>query len=812
MIVVGEEVVRVSRLIERVSGPKTRTLICSVATLACLTLPASATDVHYTYDALGRVIGVSFSDGSSASYHYDLAGNRTQTSRTTAPAPTVSNATLSVAYNMSGSVALTASGTYSALSVASNPSHGVATITGTSATYTPTSGYYGSDAFTFIATGPGGASSPATVSVSVGNPPAPTVSNKSLSVGYNSSGTLALAPSGVYTSVATTANPSHGTVSISGANATYTPSSGYYGADVFSYHATGPGGTSSSATVSVTVGNPPAPTVSNKTLTVSYNSPGTVALAPSGVYTSVAAATTPAHGSVSVSGSNATYTPTSGYYGSDSFTFKATGPGGVSAPATVAVTVGSPSAPVVSNKSLSVNYNTGGSVALSPSGVFTSLTITSNPGHGVASISGSNATYTPNSGYYGSDSFGFSATGPGGTSSPATVSVAVGNPPAPGVANKSLNVGYNASGSVALAPSGVYTSLSVVSNPSHGVASISGTSAIYTPTNGFYGSDSFTFKATGPGGASSPATVSVTVANPPAPTVSSKALTVAYNATGSVALSPGGVYSSVSIVSNPSHGSASISGATATYTPTPGYSGTDSFTYHASGPGGTSSTASVSVTVQAPAYTTINVTSAGNLRSFANSAGYSGSASAAYQFVVPSGTTVMGSAGGGTALDTGVWPAGVLLKLVVNGSVYGGGGNGGDGSWNASAGGNGGVAVDVHAPITITVTGVVAGGGGGGSGADDTYDGSEALVGGGGGGGAPNGSPGYSPSIYPAQGGDVSGGGAGGADDQYGFSAGGAGGGLASSGDSAAYNGGDAGSSIRTNGNTVTVNGSGAVY
>ena len=50
----------------------------AVALAAALTSPAVATDtVTYTYDALGRVISVSHSTGTTIYYSYDPAGNRT---------------------------------------------------------------------------------------------------------------------------------------------------------------------------------------------------------------------------------------------------------------------------------------------------------------------------------------------------------------------------------------------------------------------------------------------------------------------------------------------------------------------------------------------------------------------------------------------------------------------------------------------------------------------------------------------------------------------------------------------------------------
>jgi hypothetical protein len=239
-------------------------------------------------------------------------------------------------------VDLAPSGSWTSIAFPTAPTKGALSLSGSVVTYTPTNGTYGADSFTFTATGKGGTSSPATVTVTVGVPPAPSVSTKSISTAYNTPGAVNLAPSGVWTSIAFPSGPSKGSLSLSGSTVTYTPTAGAYGSDSFTFTATGPGGTSAPATVSVSVAAPPAPTVSAKSISTAYNTPGAVNLAPSGVYTSVAVATSPAKGSVSIAGTTATYTPTSGTYGADSFTFTATGPGGVSAPAAVNITVAAP--------------------------------------------------------------------------------------------------------------------------------------------------------------------------------------------------------------------------------------------------------------------------------------------------------------------------------------------------------------------------------------------------------------------------------------------------------------------------------------
>jgi hypothetical protein len=533
--------------------------------------------------------------------------------------PTVAGRSgIAIAYNSTGTaidLSGLVSGVHSSIA-ASAPLHGTVSVAGDAVTYIPTAGYYGADSFTYTATGPGGTSAPATISLTVATPAIPTVAGKSgVIVTYNSSGTaidLSGSITGIHSSIAASA-PAHGTVSVAGDVVTYVPTSGYYGADSFTYTATGPGGTSSAATVRVTVATPAAPTVANKAgVAVMYSSTGIaidLSSSVSGVHTSIAASA-PTHGTVSVAGDTVTYIPTAGYYGVDSFTYTATGPGGTSAPAKVSLTVAPPAAPIVAGKSgIAVAYNsTGTAIDLlgSVSGVHSSIAASA-PAHGTVSISGDTVTYTPTTGYYGADSFTYTATGPGGTSTPGTVSLIVATPAIPIVAGKSgVAVAYNTAALIDLSGSitGVHSSISA-SVPPHGTVSVAGDVATYTPTTGYYGIDSFTYTATGPGGTSAPAKVSVTVATPAVPNVAGKSgVTVAYNSTGtSIDLSGAiiGVHSSIAIATPPAHGTTSISGDTVTYTPTTGYYGADGFSYTATGPGGTSAPAKVSVTVATPA-------------------------------------------------------------------------------------------------------------------------------------------------------------------------------------------------------------------
>jgi hypothetical protein len=251
-------------------------------------------------------------------------------------------------------------------------------------------------------------------------------------------------------------------------------------------------------------------------------------------------------------------------------------------------------APVAGAVSATVAYgSSANSLAASLSGgAATSLAISTAPIHGKATVSGTGFSYTPASGYFGQDSFAYTAANTSGTSAPATVSVTVSPPAAPTVAAVSANVTYNSSGtSVSLSPSGVYTSLTLASQPAHGTATLSGATAVYTPTTGFSGADSFTYTATGPGGTSTPVAVSLTVAVPPPPTATAQQVTVSVSpsvaATG--AATTINLASAVTnatgllIVTPPAHGKATVTGFTILYMPNIGYFGTDSFTYAAVG-------------------------------------------------------------------------------------------------------------------------------------------------------------------------------------------------------------------------------------
>lgn len=161
---------------------------------------------------------------------------------------------------------------------------------------------------------------------------------------------------------------------------------------------------------------------------------------------------------------------------------------------------------------------------------------------------------------------------------------------------------------VPLVVNGAYSTVAVITAPSHGTATATGLSITYKPASGYAGADSFTYAASNGSTSSAPATVSVGVA-PRANNVTS-GFTVAYGSTGNVApISVSGAYTAAAIAILPGNGNAGASGTAITYTPAPGYFGSDTFEYVASNAGATSAPATMSVTVNPPPPPVANPTS-----------------------------------------------------------------------------------------------------------------------------------------------------------------------------------------------------------
>jgi PKD repeat protein len=358
-----------------------------------------------------------------------------------------------------------------------------------------------------------------------------------------------------------------------------------------------------------------------------------------------------------------TYTPSPNANGSDSFTYTVNDGITTSAPATASLTI-TPVNDTPTAGAVNVTAATGTPKVITLTGgdvetcdlTFTIVsppssgslagggTITNKPCVGTGPFTDTaEVTYTATSG--SSDSFTYKVTdGNSANSSDATVTITITPPNATPTADpQNVTTDEDIAKSVTLSGTDAETCglTFVFSQPTHGtVGSLNSpagcasgsapfpdsATVTYTPTGDYNGSDSFTYTVNDGTNASSPATVSITVNSvndkPTADAVSvsttqdtSKIVTLTGHDVEDCTLTftptgPGPSHGTLGSISNASctPGSPNTDTATITYTPTSGYTGSDSFTYKVTDTAPfDSSDATVTVTVNAASPTTITL-------------------------------------------------------------------------------------------------------------------------------------------------------------------------------------------------------------
>ncbi|GAB3102786.1 putative Ig domain-containing protein [Lysobacter terrae] len=211
------------------------------------------------------------------------------------------------------------------------------------------------------------------------------------------------------------------------------------GSYTFSVSATDTLGFSGTQGYTVTIAES-VPVAVNDAATTLGATPATVAVTTNdtGVITSIAVATAPAHGTATVSGLNIVYTASAGYSGNDTFTYQAIGPGGTSAPATVTITINpmpvaaAQTTSVMGGLSVTVDLTQGASGGPFTAATVVSLTPATSGTATIAPVGGSyRLTYTPVTGFSGQAVVQFTLSNAFATSAPATVTIDVAPRPDP---------------------------------------------------------------------------------------------------------------------------------------------------------------------------------------------------------------------------------------------------------------------------------------------------------------------------------------------------------------------------------------------
>jgi len=396
--------------------------------------------------------------------------------------------------------------------------------------------------------------------------------------------------------------PSHGKLSSTVPEITYTPESNYNGKDSFTFMVND--GTVDSNTVSISLSveavNDP-PIANHQSAMTRLDRSVFITLTGSDVDSDklkYAIATQPENGSLTFgsdfdTSGKLTYTPDANFIGKDSFTFNLNDGDVNSSPATVTLNMTPNHAPMANLQSVTTAEDTLAVINLSgsdPDGDTVVYSVIKAPSHGSLSGTAPNLTYTPNKNFSGPDSFTFKVND--GTTDSALTTLAITVTPAndPPVANNiEITAMEDMPTPVLLAgidPDGDLLTYSIVTQPSNGTLNGTEPNMAYTPNTNFNGLDSFTFKVSDGKMNSIPATVSLVISPTDDPPVANgNNVTVPEDSTTHILLTgsdPDGDPLTYTVLRTPTHGKLSGTAPNLTYTPDPNFSWLDSFTFRVS--------------------------------------------------------------------------------------------------------------------------------------------------------------------------------------------------------------------------------------
>ncbi len=523
-------------------------------------------------------------------------------------------------------------------------------------TYTPNTGFTGTDTFAYEVSDEGGNTTTATVTIEVRD----TTPNNSPVANDDSGSTFTDQPvSGSLTSndsdpdgdpltinTIPVAGPVNGVVVINpDGTYTYSPNLGFNGTDSFTYEVTDPSGATDTAVATITVmpdttpGNDP-PIANDDSGSALPNQPVTGNLLandsdPNGdpLVITLTPVTPPTSGTVAINPDGSySYTPNPGFVGTDTFTYEVCDDQGACTTATVRITIADtppPNSPPIANPdSTSTLQNvpvTGNLITNDgdPDGdvITVNTTPVMVPANGSVVIHPDGTfTYTPDASFLGTDSFVYEISDSGGVTDTATVTVEV-RPDTTGPANDSPFAGDDAGiGQKNVPVTGNLLSNDsdpngdpLTINPTPLTPPVNGTVMInpdgsytYTPNDDFVGTDSFVYEVCDDQGACDQATVVITVFDStPVATDDFGNTIINTSVTGNVLSNDinndarDDLRVNPTPVSTPTSGTVTLNpDGTFTYLPNVGFVGTDTFEYEVCDEGGNCDIGRVTIEVR----------------------------------------------------------------------------------------------------------------------------------------------------------------------------------------------------------------------
>jgi cyclophilin family peptidyl-prolyl cis-trans isomerase len=370
----------------------------------------------------------------------------------------------------------------------------------------------------------------------------------------------------------------------------------------------------------------------NDSLTVLAND--TIVPGSGNVLTISAVGTTDHSGTAQISGDGKKifYTPAPNFNGTETFTYTVRNQNNETSTATATVNVAPVNDPPTAaadafsvasettNNTLNVLANDSASPDTGETLTVTAVTQGNHGGTVQIGSGNSFVKYTPAANFEGTETFNYTISDGHGGTAQATATVTVThtnhNPVATADTQTVLedsaatNINVLANDNTGIDTGETLTITAVGATNHGGVVTLASDSKSvnYTPAANFQGTETFTYNLSDGNGGTATGTVTVTVTNVNDPPTANADTLNAFKNTATVlnvlandvsAPDPAEAFTILS-VTQPTHGTVTITdnGTRATYTPTTDYTGPDSFTYTMKDPGGLTSTATVTLTVQ----------------------------------------------------------------------------------------------------------------------------------------------------------------------------------------------------------------------
>ncbi|WP_433303609.1 Ig-like domain-containing protein [Actinoplanes sp. CA-030573] len=503
------------------------------------------------------------------------------------------------------------------------PGHGGATVgPGGRVTYTPAAHFFGVDTFHYTLDDGSHTLVGATVTVTVVNV-APAARPDSVSTDTNVAVVVPVLANdddanGEPVTLTAVDAAAHGTATANGdGTVTYVPAPGFSGTDAFGYSIKDPGGLADSATVTIVVRNAP-PTAADDTFAVRPAMPDNLAVLANdsdpnaGQAIAVASATTPAKGTLTLTGGVLTYRANPGTAGTDGFDYVITDDRGATATAHVTLLING--APAAVDDAVPVPADTAVDIAVTandtdPESQALQVTAADTPSHGATRINPDQTVeYRPDPGFFGTDTFGYTVADNVGNTASARVTVRVANAApvarpdtAALLSDRSVLVDVLANDSD---PNpGQTVTLVSAGPPTNGTAVLAAGGIRYTPAPGYVGPDAYTYRISDGNGGTATGNVTITVSNGvPVAVPDDRQTPYQHPITVDVLtndLDPAGTLA-VTAAGAPDRGTATFTASSVTYTPPAGFAGTATLGYTAVDDAGHQTGAAISILVGVP--------------------------------------------------------------------------------------------------------------------------------------------------------------------------------------------------------------------